>query len=99
MPELRRKRSRTDIASDLPSIDLENDNNSKPPLLAVVPLITRFPGILRAPIIALYDNTFAPRKDLLKLRTAEFRSTLDKDFYYVATASGIKLKPLSLLKE
>ena len=27
-PELRRKRSRTDIASDLPSIDLENNNNT-----------------------------------------------------------------------
>ena len=38
-----------------------------------MPLLARFPGIPRAPIIALYDDAFLLRRDFLKLRTAEFR--------------------------
>ena len=58
-----------------------NYEEGKPPPAVVLLLLARFPGIPRAPITALYDNSFLPRRDLLKLRTAEFRSAApDRDF-------------------
>jgi hypothetical protein len=94
-PELRYKRSRLDLTPGSPRTEIDDeDSKSTPP--AVIPLLARFPGIPRAPIVALYDNVFSPRKDLLKLRTAEFRSSApEKDYHYVTTPSGLALRPLS----
>ena len=96
-PEVRRKRSRLELAATDPSVTVDyDDEDGRPPPLPVIPLLASFPGIPRAPIIALYDNVFSPRKDLLKLRTAEFRSLApERDYHYVSTASGITQRTIN----
>src|SRR6185437_4739479 len=95
-PEPRRKRSRVDLTHE----DEESDDNGKVPP-AVVPILPTFPGIPREPIVALYSNTFRSKKDLIKLRTPEFRASVpDSDsFEYKTTSSGVQLRPVAFLKD
>jgi hypothetical protein len=95
-PEPRRKRSRVDLTRE----EEESDDDGKVPP-AIVPILSTFPGIPREPIAALYDNTFRPKKDLIKLRTPEFRASVPEgdSFEYKNTSSGVKLRQVASLKD
>lgn len=41
----------------------------------VLPVLPRFPGLDRAVIIAIFEHIFRPKKDLIKLRSPEFKAS------------------------
>ncbi|KAJ5385651.1 hypothetical protein N7509_008192 [Penicillium cosmopolitanum] len=63
-----RKRPRIDLTTE------EDVDDGRVPSL-VVPVLPRFPGLDRAAIIAVFEHTFCPKKDLIKLRSPEFKAT------------------------
>ncbi|KAJ5394696.1 hypothetical protein N7509_006483 [Penicillium cosmopolitanum] len=63
-----RKRPRIDLTTE------EDVDDGRVPSL-VVPVLPRFPGLDRAAIIAVFEHTFRPKKDLIKLRSPEFKAT------------------------
>lgn len=80
-----RKRPRIDLATE------EDADDGRVPSL-VLPVLPRFPGLDRAVIIAIFEHTFRPKKDPIKLRSPEFKaSALDGESF------GLKSKTQMLL--
>ncbi|KAJ5378274.1 uncharacterized protein N7496_005683 [Penicillium cataractarum] len=82
-----RKRPRIDLTTE------EDADHGRVPSL-VLPILPRFPGLDRAAIIAVFEHTFRPKKDLIKLRSPEFKvSALDgESFDLKSTSSGLQLR-------
>jgi len=93
-PKPHRKRSRVDL-----TLEDEEDNDGKIPQ-AIASILRIFPGIPREPMVAIFENIFNPKKDLIKLRTPEVQSsTSDNDsFEYKNTSSGIQLRQVTSRK-
>ena len=89
--EPRRKRSRVDLTRD----EEDEDDGKVPP--AVVPILPQFPGITCDAIVAIYDHSFRPKKDLIKLRSPEYKANalLDESYEYKNTASGLQLRKIT----
>jgi hypothetical protein len=67
----------------------------------VLPVLPRFPGLDRAAIIAVFEHTFRPKKDLIKLRSPEFKaSALDgESFDLKSTSSGLQFRKVVSIKD
>ena len=89
-----RKRPRTDLTTE------EDANDGRVPSL-VLPVLPRFPGLDRAAIIAVFEHIFRPKKDLIKLRSPEFKaSALDGDsFDLKSTSSGLQFRKVVSIKD
>ena len=83
--EPRRKRSRVDL-----SRDEDNEDDGKVPP-AVVPILPKFPGITYNAIVAIYNYSFWPKKDLIKLRSPKYKVNAlhDKSYKYKNTISSL----------
>ncbi|KAJ5392678.1 hypothetical protein N7509_008168 [Penicillium cosmopolitanum] len=89
-----RKRPRIDLTT-------EEDVDDGRVLSLVLPVLPRFPGLHRAAIIAVCEHTFRPKKDLIKLRSPEFKAlTLDgESFYLKSTSSGLQFRKVVSIKD
>ncbi|OKP14625.1 hypothetical protein PENSUB_12533 [Penicillium subrubescens] len=89
-----RKRPRIDLTTE------EDADHGRVPSL-VLPILPRFPGLDRAAIIAIFEHTFRPKKDLIKLRSPEFKvSALDgESFDLKSTLSGLQFRKVILIKD
>ena len=67
----------------------------------VIPILPRFPGLDRAAIIAVFEHTFRPKKDLIKLRSPEFKaSTLDNESVDLKSIStGLQFRKVVSVKD
>ena len=74
--EPRRKQSRVNLTE----VKDDKDVSKVPP--AVTPVLPQFPGIAREAIIIVYDHSFRPKKDLIKLRSPEYKSAAVPDESY-----------------
>jgi hypothetical protein len=66
-----------------------------------VPILPQFPGIAREAIIAVFDHSFRPKKDLIKLRSPEYKAFVpdDEAYGYKNTSSGLQLRKITSLKD
>lgn len=89
-----RKRPRIDLTTE------EDADDGRVPSL-VLPVLPRFPGLDRAAIIAVFEHTFRPKKDLIKLRSPEFKaSALDGEtFDLKSTSSGLQFRKVISVKD
>ena len=97
--EPRRKRSRVDLTGRGDEADDADDDGKVPP--AVVPVLSILPGIPRETFVAIFDHSFRPKKDLIKLRLPEYNSSLadDEAYEYKNTSSGLQLRKVASLKD
>ncbi|KAJ5117535.1 hypothetical protein N7448_011167 [Penicillium atrosanguineum] len=89
-----RKRPRTYLTTE------EDANDGRVPSL-VFPVLPRFPDLDRAAVIADFEHTFRPKKDLIKLRSPEFKaSALDgESFDLKSTSSGLQFRKVVSIKD
>ena len=90
-----RKRARVDLTGE----DDDTDAGRVPS--TVIPVLPRFPGLDRAAIIAIFEHSFRPKKDLIKLRSPEFKAvTLDNEsFDLKSTSSGLQFRKVVSVKD
>ncbi|KAJ5288140.1 hypothetical protein N7478_003826 [Penicillium angulare] len=86
-----------------PPIDLTTDedfDDGRVPSL-VLPVLPRFPGLDRAAIIAIFEHTFRPKKDLIKLRSPEFKATAPggDPSDLKSTSSGLQIRKVVPIKD
>jgi hypothetical protein len=84
----------TDLAAE------EDANDGRVPSL-VLPVRPRFPGLDRAAIIAVFEQTFRPKKDLIKLHSPEFKASAPdgESFDLKSTSSGLQFRKVVPIKE
>ena len=93
-----RKRAR---ASDLD--DEDYDENGRPIPAAVLPVLSLFSGLHRPTVVAVFDQTFVPKKDLIKLRAPEFRVIAPEagieSFDLKSTSAGLQFCKVTSAKD
>ncbi|KAJ5742329.1 hypothetical protein N7533_003762 [Penicillium manginii] len=89
-----RKRPRIDLTTE------EDIDDGRVPSL-VLPVLPRFPGLDRAAIIAVFEHTFRPKKDLIKLRSPEFKASAPdgESFDLKSTSSGLQFRKVVSIKD
>jgi hypothetical protein len=91
-----RKRPRVDLTGE------EDDTDVGMVPSTVVPVLPRFPGLDRTAIVAVFEHTFRPKKDLIKLRSPEFKAatTLDNEsFDLKSTSTGLQFRKVASVKD
>jgi hypothetical protein len=89
-----RKRPRIDLTTE------EDADDGRVPSL-ILPVLPRFPGLDRAAIIAVFEHTFRPKKDLIKLRSPEFKASAPdgESFDLKSTSSGLQFRKVVSIKD